>query len=118
MDEIRPPKPLVRFDEFTQLDMRVARILECREHPHADKLLVLKIDLGTEQRQICAGLKGRYLPEELIGKLIVVVANMEPRSLRGEQSQGVLLTATFGLMKERLVLIAPTQDVPPGSTIA
>lgn len=78
MDEIRPPKPLVKFDDFTRLDLRVARLLECREHPKADKLLVLKIDLGTEQRQICAGLKERYQPADRIGKLILVVANRSP----------------------------------------
>ena len=59
MDEIRPPKPLVEFDDFAKLDLRVARVLECREHPNADKLLVLKVDLGLEQRQICAMLKGQ-----------------------------------------------------------
>ena len=52
MDEIRPPKPIVEFDEFAKLDLRVARVLECREHPNADKLLIVKVDLGIEQRRI------------------------------------------------------------------
>ncbi len=81
MDDPRPAKPLVDYDDFTKLDLRVARVLECREHPNADKLLVLQIDLGTEQRQICAGLKNHYKPEELVGKHIVVVANLEPRTM-------------------------------------
>ena len=118
MEELKPAKPLVNFDFFTQLDLRVARVLECREHPNADKLLVLKIDLGTEQRQICAPLKNHYQPQDLIGKLIVVVANIEPRSMRGEPSQGVLLTAASGPLKQHFALISPTQDVPPGSVIS
>lgn len=118
MDEIRPAKAPVKFDDFAKLDLRVARVLECREHPNADKLLVLKIDLGNEQRQICAGLKHHYKPEELVGKLIVVVANLEPRSMRGEASQGMLLAASEGPMKTRVIVISPSQEITPGSTVS
>jgi tRNA-binding protein len=118
MDEIKPAKPLVKFDDFSKLDLRVARVLECFEHPNADKLLVLKVDLGTEQRQICAGLKNHYRPEQLIGKLIVIVANLEPRSMRGEASQGMLLAACEGAMKERVIFIAPSEDVAAGSAVS
>jgi methionine--tRNA ligase beta chain len=117
MDELKPPKPQVEFDEFTKLDLRVARVLECREHPNADKLLVFKVDLGHEQRQICATLKGHYQPEELVGKLVVVVANLEPRSMRGEASQGLLLSAAEGPMRTRLVILSPAGDLPPGSVV-
>jgi methionyl-tRNA synthetase len=118
MDELRPPKPLVKFDDFARLDLRVARVLECREHPNADKLLVLKIDLGTEQRQICAGLRNHYQPADLIGKLIIVVANLEPRSMRGEASQGMLLAASHGPMKEHVIILSPAADLPPGSVVS
>src|SRR5437764_3901325 len=118
MDDLKPPKPQVEFDEFTKLDLRVARVLECREHPNADKLLVFKVDLGHEQRQICATLKGHYNPEELVGKLVVVVANLEPRSMRGEASQGLLLAASEGAMKERVVVLTPAGDVQPGSVVS
>jgi methionyl-tRNA synthetase len=118
MDEIKPAKPLVKFDDFAKLDLRVARVVECFEHPNADKLLVLKVDLGTEQRQICAGLRNHYKPEQLIGKLIVVVANLEPRSMRGEASQGMLLAASEGAMKERVIFIGPSEDVAPGSAVS
>lgn len=118
MDEIKPAKPLVSFDDFSKLDLRVAKVLECREHPNADKLLVLKIDLGSEQRQICAGLKNHYKPEDLIGRLIVVVANLEPRTMRGEVSQGMLLAASSGPMKDRVIVLAPSADMPPGSSVS
>ena len=118
MEEIRPPKPLVKFDDYSQLDLRVAKVLECREHPNADKLLILKIDLGTEQRQICAGLKTHYKPEDLVGKLIIVLVNLESRSMRGEVSQGMLLAAAEGPSRTRVVVISPSQDLPPGSSVS
>lgn len=74
-------------------DLRVARIVEARDHPNADRLLVMKIDLGTEERQIVAGIRGHYEPEALVEKRIVVVANLQHAKLRGEVSQGMLLAA-------------------------
>jgi methionine--tRNA ligase beta chain len=117
MEELRPPKPLVEFDDFAKLDLRVARVLECREHANADKLLILKIDLGIEQRQVCAMLKGHYRPEELVGKLVVVVANLEPRTLRGEMSQGVILSAAEGPTKARMIVLSPSAEVAAGSVV-
>lgn len=81
-----PPPPPVP-------DLRVARVLEARSHPNADRLLVMKIDLGPEERQIVAGIVGHYEPEELEGKPIVVVANLQHARLRGEMSQAMLLAA-------------------------
>ena len=117
MDEIRPAKPLVEFDDFARLDLRVARVLECREHPNADKLLVLKVDLGTEQRQICAVLKNHYKPEDLVNRLVIVVANLEPRSMRGEVSQGLLLSAAEGPLKQKVIVLSPSADITPGSVV-
>ena len=118
MDELRVAKPVVEFDEFAKLDLRVARVLECRDHGNADKLLVLKVDLGTEQRQICAMLKGHYKPEELVGKLVIVAANLAPRNMRGEVSQGLLLSAAEGPMKQRMVVLSPVGEVQVGSVVA
>ena len=118
MDEIRPPKPIVEFDEFAKLDLRVARVLECREHPNADKLLIVKVDLGIEQRQICAILKGHYRPEELVGKLVIVVANLESRMMRGEASQGLILSAAEGPTRSRMVVLSPAADAAVGSVVA
>src|SRR5678815_3247566 len=85
----------INYDDFAKLDLRVATVIECKPHANADTLLVLQIELGNgERRQICAGLRQHYEPEQLVGKQIVVVANLAPRQMRGEISQGMLLAAT------------------------
>jgi len=117
MEELRPAKTLVEFDDFAKLDLRVGRVLECRDHTNADRLIVLKVDLGTEIRQICAMLKGHYRPEELVGKQVIVVANLAPRTLRGEPSQGLILSAAEGPTKQRMVILTPSADVSVGSTV-
>jgi methionyl-tRNA synthetase len=95
-------------------DLRVARVLEARDHPNADRLLVMNIDLGSEERQIVAGIVGHYELSELKGLLIVVVANLQHAKLRGEVSQGMLLAAENE--EGRLgVLLAP--DAEPGTTL-
>src|SRR5829696_2410959 len=106
----------IQYDDFAKLDLRIATVLECKPHPNADKLLVLQIDLGDEKRQICAGIRAHYPPEQLVGKQIVVVANLEPRQLRGEISQGMLL-ATHDQASGRVVILGPTDAVAPGSKV-
>ncbi|MBX9875269.1 MAG: methionine--tRNA ligase subunit beta, partial [Thermoleophilia bacterium] len=89
------PKPIIAFDDFAKLDLRVARIVQAEYHPKADKLLKLQLDDGSgTTRQICAGIREAYKPEELVGRLIVIVANLAPRNLRGEESRGMLLAAS------------------------
>lgn len=95
-------------------DLRTARVLEAIHHPNADRLLVMKIDLGEEERQIVAGIRGHYEPEDLVGQGIVVVANLQPAKLRGEVSQGMLLAAENEEGKLGL-LLAP--EASPGSRI-
>lgn len=96
------------------LELRVAEVVEAGEHPNADRLLVLRIDLGYgERRQLVAGLAGVYEPEELVGKRIVVVANLKAAKLRGEMSEGMLLAA-HGEGKVGL-LLAP--DAEPGTPL-
>ncbi|MFH1419211.1 MAG: methionine--tRNA ligase subunit beta, partial [Planctomycetota bacterium] len=96
----------ISFDDFVKIDLRVARVIEADVHPDADKLLVLKIDLGGETRQLIAGLRGHYEPAELVGKLIVVVANLAPRKMRGLESQGMLLAAS-NEDHSQVVLLSP-----------
>jgi methionine--tRNA ligase beta chain len=79
--------------ELAPLDLRIARVIEAREHPNADRLIVLDIDLGDERRQLVAGIAGKYEFDELTDRRIVVVANLKPARLRGEESQGMLLAA-------------------------
>lgn len=107
--------PIV-YDDFAKVELRVAKVIEARPHPNADKLMLLQIDLGEEApRQIVAGIRLHYTPEQLVGKLIVVVANLQPATLRGETSQGMLLAATSG---EKVVLLAPDDpDCVPGAKI-
>ena len=111
-EEKRAEKP-VKPTGPASLDLRVAVVIEVKEHPQADKLYVLKIDLGSEQRQLCAGLKAYYPKEELLGKHLVVVTNLKPAKLRGELSQGMLLAADSGSMVG--VLNAP--DSPTGTQV-
>jgi methionyl-tRNA synthetase len=107
--EEKPAKPTGP----ASLDLRVAVVTEVKDHPQADKLYVLKIDLGTEERQLCAGLKPYYPKEELLGKHLVVVTNLKPAKLRGELSQGMLLAADSGSVVG--VLNAP--DSPAGTQV-
>jgi len=107
-------KETIAFDDFLKLDLRVARIIEAEDHPNADKLIVLKIDLGNETRRIVAGLKGHYEPGELAGRNIVVVANLEPRKMRGIESQGMLLAATSE-DKSRIVLLTVDEEINAGT---
>ncbi len=107
----------ITFDEFTRVDLRVARVVEARDHPNADKLLVLQVDLGTETRQLVAGLKGHCEPADLVGRLIIVVTNLAPRKMRGEESQGMLLAAV-NEAESQVVLLTPMSDVPPGSRVS
>src|SRR4051812_46857725 len=97
----------VTYDDFAKIELRIARVLEARPHPNADKLMLLQVDLGDEQKQIVAGIRLHYTPEQLVGKRIVVVNNLAPAMLRGETSNGMLLAATSG---ERVVLL--TADDP------
>lgn len=106
----------ITYDDFAKLELKVATIVEAKFHPNADKLLVLQIDLGGEKRQICAGIKAYYPPETLVGKQVIVVANLEPRPLRGEISQGMLLAATDPT-SGRVVIITPAEQVAPGSGV-
>lgn len=108
---------IIEYDDFAKLELRVATVLECKPHANADKLLVLQIDLGGEKRQICAGLRQHYAPEQLVGKQIVVVANLASRQMRGEISQGMLLAAT-DTSSGRVILISPSEPASSGSKVS
>jgi methionyl-tRNA synthetase len=116
-DATVPAPTTIHYDDFAKLDLRVATVLECKAHPNADKLLVLQIDLGSEKRQICAGLRQHYAPEELVGKQIIVVANLAPRPMRGEISNGMLLAATDRTAARRIVM-SPAVNVLAGSKVS
>jgi methionyl-tRNA synthetase len=83
---------MVTIEQFKEIDLRVGKVVEATPHPNADRLLVLKVDIGEPQpRQLVAGIKKSYTPEVLVGKFIVVLANLQPAQLRGVESQGMAL---------------------------
>lgn len=104
---------MITYDDFKKLDLRVARVLEAQRVEGSEKLLKLKISLGEEDRQILAGIAKFYEPEQLVGRQIIVVANLEPRQLMGEESQGMLLAAG----EEEPVLLMPDKETIIGSKI-
>jgi len=107
-------KPTVTYDDFARLDLRVATVLAARDHPNADKLMLLSIRVGEEQKQIVAGIRGHYTPEELTGRQIVVINNLEEAVLRGEESQGMLLAASDG---DAVALLRPDRQCEAGAEI-
>jgi methionyl-tRNA synthetase len=91
-----PDTPQIAIDDFVKIDLRVAQIVVAERIPKADKLLRLEVDLGYEKRQILSGIAEWYTPEELVGRRIVVIANLAPRKMRGLESHGMLLAASHG----------------------
>ena len=109
---------VITYDDFSKLELKVATVLECKPHGNADKLLVLQVELANgEKRQICAGLRQHYQPEQLVGKQIIVVANLAPRTMRGEISQGMLLAATDSAT-QRVIFASPSEPVAAGSKVS
>ena len=109
---------MITFDEFKKVELKVAEIKSVEEIEGADKLYKLEIDLGDEQRTMVAGIKLHYPnKEELIGKKVAVVSNLEPRALRGVTSHGMLLAAST-LDKSAIVLLTLDKDIPNGSSIS
>jgi len=106
----------ITFEDFVKMELRVAEIKSCEDIEGADKLYKLTIDAG-EERHIVAGIKQHYTKEELVGKKIVIVANLEPRKLRGVMSHGMLLAAS-NEDKSAVVLLTLDRDVPNGSKVA
>jgi tRNA-binding protein len=108
----------INYDDFAKLDLQVATVIECKPHANADKLLILQIELvDGQRRQICAGLRAFYQPDQLVGKQIVVVANLAPRTMRGEISQGMLLAASDPATS-KVIVITPSEPVSPGAKVS
>lgn len=105
---------MATIEQFRQLELKVARVLAARPHPDADKLLVLTIDAGSGPKEIVAGIAHHYRPEDLADKRIIVVDNLEPATLRGVVSNGMLLAAQDG---EQMTLIVPERPVAAGSKV-
>lgn len=107
----------IKFSDWQKLDLRTAKILEIGEIENTDQLYKITIDLGTEKRTIVSGLKTYYKPEELKGKTVIVFTNLEPRTIRGVESKGMVLAAVSEDEKEVKLLI-PDEDVEPGMKVS
>lgn len=106
---------MVSVDDFFKLDIRVVKILEAARMENSEKLVKLVVDIGEEQRQILAGIGQSYSPEDLIGKEVVAIVNLEPRKMMGEESQGMILATGDDL--SNITLIQPIREVEPGSKL-
>ena len=106
--------PQITIDEFTKIQLKTATVLTAERVPKSEKLIKLHVDLGAEQRQIVAGIGKKYEPEALVGKRIVIVANLKPAKLMGIESQGMVLAAGD---KEVGGLITVLEDVEPGTKV-
>lgn len=107
-------KPTITYDDFSKLDLRVATVLAAREHPNADKLMLLQIKVGEEEKQIVAGIRAHYQPQDLVGRQIIVVNNLQDVVLRGEESHGMLLAASDS---QGVVLLRPDRECESGSGV-
>ena len=106
--------PEIGVDEFQKVELRVGTIISAEIHPQADRLLVLQVDLGGQTRQLVAGIRSAYQPADLVGKQVVVVANLKPATLRGIESQGMALAAHDG---SSLALLTLDRPIQPGSVV-
>jgi methionyl-tRNA synthetase len=107
---------MITIEDFGRLNLRVATIAAAEPHPNADRLLVLQVDAGGDRRQLVAGIREHYAVEDLVGKQVVIVANLQPAVLRGVKSEGMILAASDE--DGSLSLIAPERPVAPGSRVS
>jgi methionyl-tRNA synthetase len=114
--QIKKKKPMIQFDDFTKLDLKIGTIAEAEKMPKADKLLVLKVDMGGgEQRTIVSGIAKHYAPEDILSKQVVVLTNLEPRKLRGVLSEGMVLMAENE--EGKLSFVSPDKVISSGSVV-
>jgi methionyl-tRNA synthetase len=109
---------VITIDEFAKVELRVAVVLAAERVPKTEKLLKLDLDMGSEQRTIVSGIAEFYAPEALVGKRIVVVANLKPARIRGVESRGMLLAAGGRGPGEELGLVTLDTDIPPGTRVS
>lgn len=104
----------MNIDEFRKIELKVATVKKVEPHPNADKLYVIEVDLGNEIRQLVAGIRPHYSPEQLVGRQVVVVANLEPATIRGIESRGMMLAASN---EKGLSILTLDRPIAPGAGI-
>ena len=105
---------MATIEDFKKLELKIAQIKEVTEHPNADRLFVITLDLGDKTKQVVAGIRSAYQKEELVGKQVVVVDNLEPAILRGVESQGMILAASD---ENGIVIVSPEKPKKLGSIV-
>ena len=105
----------ISFDDFRKVELRVGKIIECEPVEESQKLYRLRVRVGTEERTLAAGLAEHYAPDELLGKRVVVVANLEPKVVKGVESNGMLLAADDG--NGKISLLTPDADIGEGAVV-
>ena len=105
---------MATYEDFKKLEFRIARIKEAIDHPNADRLYVLTVDLGDKTKQLVAGIRNHYKKEDLVGRLVVVIDNLDPAVLRGVESQGMLLAASD---ENGMAIISPDKEMKLGSVV-
>lgn len=105
---------MISIEDFRKLKLKVAEIKEVNEHPNADRLYVITVDLGDKIKQVVAGIKSSYNKEELMGKQVVVIDNLEPAVLRGVESQGMILAASD---ETGIAIVSPEKKIKLGSIV-
>ena len=109
------PKETINYDVFDQCQFRVGEIIDCKEVPKSRKLLCSQVRIGSEVRQILSGIKQHYSPEEMVGKKVMVLVNLQPREIAGMTSEGMLLCAEDA--DGKLALVVPEREMPSGAEI-
>ena len=106
---------MITFDQFKAMDIRTVKILEATDHPNADKLYVVKVQDGENERQVVAGIKQFYTKEELVGKQVIALVNLQPATIRGVESNGMILATKDD---EKLAILTPEKEVKIGSKVS
>lgn len=105
---------MITIDDFRKVELRTALVLSAEPHPNADRLLVIKVDVGGEERQVVAGIRQHYQPADLVGKTVILAANLEPADLRGVQSQGMLLAVRDG---DKVIVLTTEKPAASGLVV-
>jgi len=113
---VEDEEEIITIDDFAKVKLKVAKVIDCTNHPKADKLLVLTLKIGDETRTVVSGIKEYYKPEDLVGKKVIVVANLKPVKLRGIESKGMILAAEDE--KGNLTLLSTLEEIEDGASIS
>ena len=105
---------MAAIEDFKKIELVVAQIKEVKEHPNADRLYLMQVDTGKDVRQVVAGIRKAYTPEQLVGRRVILVANLEPAVIRGETSNGMVLATSD---ENGMSLLAPDKDIALGSPV-